>query len=465
MAFGDVPHYIVSFPMGEITKEQFLILMIEAARKLEWELPYTGEDGFIAYTPFRKGSQNEKVHLTINDDMVTIKSESTASRFIDGGWNKRSVEDYMRSLDELKSPVESPEISKFTAERPKTVLSLFIPSGGYIVTPLLVDLNILVFIVMVISGVSIMAPGTDSLLNWGGNYRPVTLEGEYWRLISNFFVHSGLIHLLFNMYALVFIGALLEPNLGSIRFAIAYFVCGILASVASLYWHAYTVSVGASGAIFGMYGVFLAMLTTNFIDKEKRKSLLISIGIFVIYNLMAGMTGNIDNAAHVGGLISGILIGYSFYPGLTNEQDKQMKYGLPAGLILVLALFTFWQYGKIRNDLLIYQQKMRSFASMESQALEVYKLIDNSARETVLHELKDRSLYYWEEDKNLITDLDKLDLPAAFHTRNKTLLVYCDLRLESFELMYMAVQDSTHQYDDRIKSYNIRIDSLVKTLK
>ena len=74
------------------------------------------------------------------------------------------------------------------------------------------------------------------------------------------FVHIGLFHLLFNMYALLFIGMALEPGMGKWKFATAYLLTGILASLASTAWHNNTVSAGASGAIFGMFGVYIALL-------------------------------------------------------------------------------------------------------------------------------------------------------------------------------------------------------------
>ena len=123
-----------------------------------------------------------------------------------------------------------------------------------------------------------------------------------------------------NMYALVYIGLLLEPYLGKTRLAVAYVLSGAAGGATSVFWHEVVVSAGASGAIFGLYGVFLAMLTTNLMEKSARKSLLISIGVFVFYNLANGMKAGIDNAAHIGGLISGLLIGYAYYPELKTPN-------------------------------------------------------------------------------------------------------------------------------------------------
>src|SRR5206468_1493030 len=106
---------------------------------------------------------------------------------------------------------------------------------------------------------------------------------------------------------------------GRIKYAIIYLVTGILASAASLWWHDATVSIGASGAIFGLYGVFLALLLTKIYPKEFSKPFLASTLIFVGYNLVMGLTGGIDNAAHIGGLVSGFIIGLILYPQLKGD--------------------------------------------------------------------------------------------------------------------------------------------------
>ncbi|MVM40287.1 rhomboid family intramembrane serine protease [Spirosoma sp. HMF3257] len=135
----------------------------------------------------------------------------------------------------------------------------------------------------------------------GANYSPLTLGGQPWRLLSSCFLHIGILHLVFNMYALVQIGPILEPLLGTRQFTIAYLTAGLMGSVVSLWWHDVLLGAGASGAIFGMYGVFLALLTTNWLDATVRRELLKSILTFVGFNLFIGMQSHIDNAAHIGG--------------------------------------------------------------------------------------------------------------------------------------------------------------------
>ncbi|WP_373395877.1 rhomboid family intramembrane serine protease [Algoriphagus halophilus] len=198
--------------------------------------------------------------------------------------------------------------------------SIFNPIDGYFVTPLLIICNLLIFIAMIYTGTHFLFPDIQDLLDWGANYRPFTVDGQWWRLLVSCFLHIGILHLLFNMYALFYIGLLLEPYLGKARFLAAYLISGIAASIASIWWNGMVVSAGASGAIFGMYGVFLALLSTNLVDKSIRKSLFTSIGVFVVYNLVNGLNPNngVDNAAHIGGLLTGFVLGYGFVPSLKN---------------------------------------------------------------------------------------------------------------------------------------------------
>ncbi len=332
MSVGLIPHYSVDFSFEGITTPQFLSLAIASAKKLNWTIENAGM-GFIAYTPFRRRSINEKIYLRVEDGLVNMKSESQGGVFVDWGRNKKNIDEFIRNYDDLRAsyspeqlndlvdsslqsqeladhdPVNSSNIA--ASKNTKGMFSLFIPVKGYAVTPLIMNVNILIFLLMIASGINIMMPDNQSLLNWGANFRPYTLDGQAWRLFTNFFLHIGIVHLLFNMYSLLYIGILLEPRVGSWRFGLAYFITGFLASVSSLYWHPMTISAGASGAIFGTYGVFLAMLTTNLIEKNLRKALLTSIAIFVGYNLLNGFERRkFDNAAHLGGIdlrSSGIL--------------------------------------------------------------------------------------------------------------------------------------------------------------
>jgi rhomboid protease GluP len=406
---------------------------------------------------------------------------------MDWGKNKKNVESFLTTFDELKNSFTAEELeSKYGEEKTELVskeddllsqpppttkenisgfFSLFKPVKGYFITPLLINLNIVLFILMVISGANLFQPDNEILIKWGANFRPVTLEGEWWRLFTSCFLHIGIFHLLLNMYALVYIGMLLEPRIGSSRFLSAYILTGIAASATSLWWHDLTISAGASGAIFGMYGVFLAMLSTNLIEKSARKALLTSIGIFVFYNLVNGMKGGIDNAAHIGGLVSGLVIGYVFYPSLKKPEATNLKYSLITLLAVFVLTTSFFVYKKLPNDIGKYDQKMKSFSTMENLALKVYRMPENSSKYAYLTEIKNSGLYFWKENISLLNEVEKYKLPEAIHERNKKLLKYCELRVKSYELLYKAIDEDSEAYKEEIQNYNSQIEAVLNSLK
>lgn len=185
---------------------------------------------------------------------------------------------------------------------------------GYFVTPILIYMNIGIYVLMAMLGLGFISFQGQDLIRWGANYGPLTKAGDGWRLLTSTFLHGGLMHLFANMYGLLFVGIFLEPRLGTVKYLTAYLLTGILASVASIWWYDATISVGASGAIFGLYGVFIAFLLKNVFPPDFAKTFLISSSIFVGFNLLVGLTGGSDNAAHVGGLLSGFVLGLIIQP-------------------------------------------------------------------------------------------------------------------------------------------------------
>jgi rhomboid protease GluP len=188
---------------------------------------------------------------------------------------------------------------------------LFWPTRQYWAVPLLIDLNLLVWLAMTLSGVSATAPTGRELARWGSNVSSLTWPGQPWRLVSSLFVHAGSTHLLLNMASLWLLGVLLEARTGGARLLAAYLTSGVAASIATLWYHSSGInSTGASGAIFGLYGLLLTLLISKKIvlDKWDRRGMLGLVGYLVISNLISGLTGNIDNIAHVGGLLMGLLV-------------------------------------------------------------------------------------------------------------------------------------------------------------
>ena len=187
-------------------------------------------------------------------------------------------------------------------------------------TPVLIGLNVAVFVLMTVRGVSVLAPTPDDLLAYGATFGPLTTHGDWWRLLSSTFVHIGIVHLLVNMWVLWTAGPIVERMFGSVSFAVAYLCAGLAGSIASVAWDPETVSAGASGAIFGIYGMLGAFLLRQraALSTAVLSGLKVSALGFAGYNLLYGATQpGIDMAAHVGGLAGGFLIGFPLVRGLT----------------------------------------------------------------------------------------------------------------------------------------------------
>ncbi len=234
------------------------------------------------------------------------------------------------SLIALFQKIDMDKLQLYQAGKPteeedpdSSVWRLLVPKKDFFITPILLDLNIGIYLVMVFCGLGIMSFSSDDLLKWGADYRPLTINGQWWRLVTSMFLHGGLMHIVGNMVGLLFVGAFLEPVLGRAKYLFAYLVTGIISSGASIWWHVATVSVGASGAIFGLFGVFLALLLLKVFPDGVKKSMLVVTLLFIGYNLAMGLTGGIDNAAHIGGLISGLVLGVIF--SFTLEKQQLVK--------------------------------------------------------------------------------------------------------------------------------------------
>ncbi len=189
---------------------------------------------------------------------------------------------------------------------------------------LMVALNVGVWLMHVGAGLDPFKPGSEDLLRWGGNTAyAVTREHEWWRLLTAMFMHAGLLHLSLNMLGLWDAGAQLCRWFGNRQFLLMYLGSGLAGGALSLHFAAQqSVSVGASGAVFGALGGLLAagLQHRSQLPRILTRRLLLSQGIFVAYALIEGLrTQGVDNAAHVGGLVAGAAFGVI----LTRKIDLQ----------------------------------------------------------------------------------------------------------------------------------------------
>lgn len=216
------------------------------------------------------------------------------------------------------------------------------------VTGTLIALNLLVWLANLAGGLSPFLPEARELLAWGGNLLPLT-QREPWRLLSAMFLHAGIIHLAFNMWALWNVGSIAERFYGNTQFALIYLLSGLFGSLASLFFAARTaVSVGASGAIFGITGALLAaiLLKRDKLPAPLVASMRSSLFMFVGYSLFLGFTsGVVDNAAHVGGLVSGFALAWIMAEKFdwADYRRNAVSRALVAVGAAIAAAFILWQ--------------------------------------------------------------------------------------------------------------------------
>jgi len=200
--------------------------------------------------------------------------------------------------------------------------------------------NIAVFLAMALANGSILDFSGQVSVHFGANFGPYTLSGEWWRLVTYMFLHGGLLHIAFNMWCLWDLGALAESLYGRWTFAGIYLLTGIAGGLASVAWNPSVLSVGASGAIFGLAGALIASfyLGEFSLPRVAIQGTLRSLLVFAVFNLgFGGLVGGIDNACHIGGLVSGLVLG-AMVARLAPQHDAPMRRVAVIGVV-ALAIF------------------------------------------------------------------------------------------------------------------------------
>lgn len=257
----------------------------------------------------------------------------TARSFFSNFEDKEHMEDFIiGNIWEIKTG-EPEAIDLLEIERrTKQHKGYYLENSRNYLTKFLLFLNIFVFIYMSIKG---STTNIYDLIEFGAKYNPLIASGQYYRLITNMFIHIGLIHLLLNTYALKMLGKDIEALYGPTKFTLIYLLAGIWGSLGSFLFSS-AVSAGASGAIFGLMGAYLYFgIRRPTIFSARYGMNLITL---LIINIVFGLTNsNIDNFAHIGGLIGGHLASWSL--GLKGEKILQSKRIQLQIFIIVTSLF------------------------------------------------------------------------------------------------------------------------------
>jgi len=224
----------------------------------------------------------------------------------------------------------------------------------------LLGINCLVFVAMVLTGVSFISPTVRQLVFWGANNGTLVLTyGEWWRLITAMFVHVGIIHIATNMWCLWNLGLLAEPLMGPMGVFAAYIFTGFAGNLLSIAVHPGVqggpqsiVGAGASGAVFGLAGVLIVLLKSPMlpIPKPELKRLRWSVIQFALLNFAIGLYTafgpspvQIDNMAHLGGFLSGLAFGVPLIPriGAPRTTFIRRRWLAVLGMAFALTLLAF----------------------------------------------------------------------------------------------------------------------------
>ena len=212
---------------------------------------------------------------------------------------------------------------------------------GHSLVQILIYANLAMFTLMVLHGTVlglgmrvILNPSLELLVAWWAQFWPYALAGEIWRCLSYAYMHGGIIHLGFNMIVLYQVGPLIESEIGWQRFFTVYSITAIFATLAGLVIHPNVVVVGASGALFGIFGFAVSYYhrVGGSLGIQRRNFLFQWIVIALVFGFVVGA----DNAAHVGGLISGAAFGWLIPTTIRAQRKTDGLFNILAWLLAAL---------------------------------------------------------------------------------------------------------------------------------
>ena len=337
------------------------------------------------------------------------------------------------------------------------------------VTNALIALNALAFVISAGMAGNVLQIGSAVLLRLGANHSPLVMHGEAWRLVAAMFLHGGLLHVGLNMFALYQAGQIVERLYGATGFLLLYLGAGLAGNVASIWWNPTGVSVGASGAVFGVYGALLAYLRAEpgsiplTVFNRIRSSTL----AFILYSLFAGVAiPGIDNAAHVGGLAGGIALGYGLARPLTATRALELHSIRALAAIALVGLACAWMWHRVpatQQGARIVRAPAdggfgRALAQLTFEEATLVArtngLLDNLrkgklAADEAVAEMRNELVPRWQAQ---VDALNRLNLPEGTYDKRRRVLVrYTELRRDAL----IATADAIGRHDEaRLREAN-----------
>jgi rhomboid protease GluP len=242
-------------------------------------------------------------------------------------------------------------------------------------------INIIIFLLMAFAGGS---TNQTTLMAFGVKSNPEIAQGQWWRFITPIFIHIGLLHLLFNSYALWIVGPQVEKLYGSPSFVVLYVLTGIAGVAGSYFYHPYSISAGASGAIFGLFGVLLVfgLRYRKAIPPDFARAVGTGVLPVIVINLIIGFTiPAIDNSAHLSGLLAGAALAV-VVPFLKPGTEPNPLFKTAQVALLILAALSFYQVATHYNGPRLSVQNLRlgltQFGGGSSSTQEFIDALNNS---------------------------------------------------------------------------------------
>jgi rhomboid protease GluP len=256
--------------------------------------------------------------------------------------------------------------------------------GKPIWTYVFIAINCVMFILLEISGGS---TSIETLLTFGAKYNHAIVTGEWWRIFTSMFLHIGFIHIILNMLALYYVGTLVERIFGNSRFLIIYLLSGFIGGLASFAFND-SIAAGASGAIFGLFGALLCFGTQY--PKVFFRTLGWNVILVIAMNVVLGFSvAQIDNSAHLGGLIGGFISAYI----VMFRQKKNMKWQIVASISYIILAIGLIGFGTVN-------EKNHYNGAVELHA--ILQLIEQEKYEETIHYTSELLPYMKEYENDVL---------------------------------------------------------------
>lgn len=277
-------------------------------------------------------------------------------------------------------------------------------------------------------------------LEHGALFNPYVLKHEWYRILTSMFMHGHLLHLAVNMSVLLLVGSELEEQIGTGKFLWVYFITGIAAALSSLYWNLFTVGVGASGALFGVFGFSLVVqLYQSRQEKASVMPVLVSFMVFLVVNTVFSEALNGDHAAHFGGLFAGIILAFLTLILTRSFHKIVVEYGC---IVMLIAFFFVMPRYQVRYfD--FYQQVLVA----EDSANSIFDK-KNLSDEAFASAFKDNNILW---DSALQTLNAQEYIPAALQSDTFKLRRYLSLRRQENVYRVNMIERESYIYLDSIE--------------